>query len=326
MELIRFTREGKKDILLVNWQAHPAISGGSTTISADFVGPFRNSVSKKNNCLVAYFTGAAGDLNWNTELESEGKADVTYYKKNGNRKDSYRYKVTKNYGENLAIYVNSNYNKLKLDDVTLTSTIAIKNNSNKFDYIKNPDNVDIKTAKKIDEFRKMVKTNDKNQVKEFMKKLKNDPEMKRVVDNDNTLSNYFNKSFNINNYDYDTFKKNVDILVKKAGYELADKSTSIIKIGNLYFATAPYEMFNINGKTIKDSNDRASSTTFIMELTNGKIGYIPSIEAYDYGCYEATITPVERGTGEELQNQIINNFKLMRENNIAYRKIMRENA
>ena len=198
----------------------------------------------------------------------------------------------------------------------------------------------------------MVKTNNKTQVKEFMKKLKNDPEMKRVVDNDNTLSNYFNKSFNINNYDYDTFKKNVDILVKKAGYELADKSTSIIqskyhltniikrnrkndsvkitvnsiKIGNLYFATAPYEMFNINGKTIKDSNDRASSTTFIMELTNGKIGYIPSVEAYDYGCYEATITPVERGTGEELQNQIINNFERMRKDNISYRKKMRENA
>ena len=348
MELIRFTREGKKDILLVNWQAHPAISGGSTTISADFVGPFRNSVSKKNNCLVAYFTGAAGDLNWNTELESEGKADVTYYKDNG-REEPYRYKVTKNYGENLAIYVNNNYNKLKLDDVTLTSTIAIKNNSNEFDYIKNPDNVDIKTAKKIYKYKK-YEIKDINSVNEFLKMLKEDSQMKKVVDNDEDLSKYFNKSFNKNNLNLNTFKTKVAKLARKAGYELPNNSiiqskyhlTNIIKrnrkndsvkitvnsikIGNLYFATAPYEMFNINGKTIKDSNDRASSTTFIMELTNGKIGYIPSIEAYDYGCYEATITPVERGTGEELQNQIINNFERMRKDNISYRKKMRENA
>ena len=66
MTLIQFDREGdKKDVLMVNWQAHPASGKNQidyTSACADFVGPLRDKVEADSGMLVAYFTGASGDL------------------------------------------------------------------------------------------------------------------------------------------------------------------------------------------------------------------------------------------------------------------------
>ena len=66
MQLVKFDREGdKKDILLVNWQAHPdhSKSLGFTSLSADFIGPLRTKLEKETGMEVAYFTGDTGDIN-----------------------------------------------------------------------------------------------------------------------------------------------------------------------------------------------------------------------------------------------------------------------
>ena len=65
LQLLRFVREGSRDIILVNWQTHPHRSGGATRheISSDIVGGMRTVMEADTGCHFAYFTGAAGNIN-----------------------------------------------------------------------------------------------------------------------------------------------------------------------------------------------------------------------------------------------------------------------
>ena len=65
IQLLKFEREGKKDILMVNWQAHAAhaFSTDTNVITADFISKFRYDIEKENDLLFAYYQGAAGNLN-----------------------------------------------------------------------------------------------------------------------------------------------------------------------------------------------------------------------------------------------------------------------
>ena len=72
--LLKLDREEKKDILMVNWQAHPASAAREydyTAVSADFVGPLRTKVENETGMHVAYYTGAAGNTNKDSRIESE---------------------------------------------------------------------------------------------------------------------------------------------------------------------------------------------------------------------------------------------------------------
>jgi len=87
MTLIKFDREGdKKDILLMNWQAHCDMIGG-TLLSSDYVGVTRDILEKETGMNFIFFLGATGDQNPNTRIAEE-KAEVDY----------------KKYGEELAQY------------------------------------------------------------------------------------------------------------------------------------------------------------------------------------------------------------------------------
>ena len=74
--LLKFDRaDDKKDILMVNWQGHPAHANseeiGYYNISADYVGAMRDKLVKETGMQVAYFTGAEGNLGTNTSIPSE---------------------------------------------------------------------------------------------------------------------------------------------------------------------------------------------------------------------------------------------------------------
>ena len=66
MIFLNFDREGKDDVLLVNWQAHPAKPNdeglGYYSIAADFIEPFREKLGQYTGAKVAYFNGASGDV------------------------------------------------------------------------------------------------------------------------------------------------------------------------------------------------------------------------------------------------------------------------
>lgn len=64
MVLVKFAREEKKDILLINWQGHPDCSRdiGFELIAPSYVGPLRDTVEAGSGAHVAYFTGADGNV------------------------------------------------------------------------------------------------------------------------------------------------------------------------------------------------------------------------------------------------------------------------
>ena len=72
IQLLKLTRPGKKDILMVNWQAHPALASTITSehgrahrplISADYVGVTRKLIEEKTGMYFAFFQGACGNIN-----------------------------------------------------------------------------------------------------------------------------------------------------------------------------------------------------------------------------------------------------------------------
>ncbi len=68
VQVIRFKREGKKDIIAANWQAHlaHAIDEAPGVISADMLHYMRNRVeSRDDDALLVYFAGASANINLN---------------------------------------------------------------------------------------------------------------------------------------------------------------------------------------------------------------------------------------------------------------------
>ena len=92
--LVKFCREGKQDILLVNWQAHPANARfiGFHLISADFVGVMRDKLQSHTGCLVAYYGGASGNQICMGYLPEE-KQGLSWFEY-GNRMADYAYRLT----------------------------------------------------------------------------------------------------------------------------------------------------------------------------------------------------------------------------------------
>lgn len=81
LQVVMFRREGDKNIVMVNWQAHPqeyyweGNGGSDTTITADVPGATRDFVEKQLDCEFIYFTGASGNLNTRSMVQGENVHD-----------------------------------------------------------------------------------------------------------------------------------------------------------------------------------------------------------------------------------------------------------
>ena len=74
LQVIKFVRTGeKKNILMVNWQGHPCITGGVARLdlSADYIGGTRTFVEYQTKDHFIYFLGASGNQNVKTYLPNE---------------------------------------------------------------------------------------------------------------------------------------------------------------------------------------------------------------------------------------------------------------
>ena len=80
MVLYKFVREGKRDILMINWQGHP--DGGNQfgllRISPSFVGPLRDTVEAGSGMHVVYFTGADGNMTINSRIDQFKYHNLSY--------------------------------------------------------------------------------------------------------------------------------------------------------------------------------------------------------------------------------------------------------
>ena len=74
MQAVRLVRQEKKDIVLVNWQAHPHPMGGSkrTFLTSDIVGKFRAKAEEEHPILFSFYQGCAGNINSHSRVPGEG--------------------------------------------------------------------------------------------------------------------------------------------------------------------------------------------------------------------------------------------------------------
>lgn len=73
LSLIKITREGGKDVILANFQAHPHSGGGGNIpyITSDMVGSMREMMERDADCKFLYFSGASGNVNSHSRIKSE---------------------------------------------------------------------------------------------------------------------------------------------------------------------------------------------------------------------------------------------------------------
>ena len=74
-------------------------------------------------------------------------------------------------------------------------------------------------------------------------------------------------------------------------------------VGDLGFVTAPYEMFDKQGLTIKEGSPFAA--TFVITCANDGIGYIPDRQGFEINCYEANNGKFLPGMGETLADEYV---------------------
>ena len=97
MQLLKFTREGAKDVIMVNWQTHPHREGGSTktNVTADICGVMRDYVEAELDCNFLYFSGAGGNVNPSSRIASE--VITADYKEQGTALGKYAVEAAANF-------------------------------------------------------------------------------------------------------------------------------------------------------------------------------------------------------------------------------------
>ena len=73
LQIIKFTREGGKDIVLVNWQSHYYGTKNENYygLSADYPGALRDELEAKLDCQAAFVLGGGGNINCTSQIGSE---------------------------------------------------------------------------------------------------------------------------------------------------------------------------------------------------------------------------------------------------------------
>lgn len=71
LQLVKFTREGGKDVVMVNWQGHPPGTEPSTIATSNYPGVLRSYLEDNLNCEAMFILGGSGNLNNNSVIAGE---------------------------------------------------------------------------------------------------------------------------------------------------------------------------------------------------------------------------------------------------------------
>ena len=101
------------------------------------------------------------------------------------------------------------------------------------------------------------------------------------------------------------------IINRSRSADTVEIEMSALSIGdNISMVFAPYEMFTNHGHALR--TETPYDMTFVSSCSNGSHSYIPSQEAFDYGCYESYVAKVAPGTGEELVSEYLNMLQTLK--------------
>lgn len=259
MRLVRFCREEKQDILLMNYQSHPNMVGTSATgnahnrlsISADYVGSTRDYVEKNANVLFAYFLGASGNLNNNSKIPGE------------TRTNDY-----KEYARLLGDVVLSCMESMTPSE---KQNITFRQETYDAPVDHSEDHLADAAQKVVDQWNKGASFN----------------EALQAGDESAIVSPYHASS----------------ILLRK-GMTAPTQALELnaFSIGEIGFVTVPYEMFDTNGRTVRQASP--FETTVVISCANGAWAYLADEQAFSYDSYEACNRRFPRGTAEKIADTL----------------------
>ena len=254
IRLMKFTREGKAPVVMMNWQAHANYSYMMEHLNSDFIGGLRQRVEEKTGCLFAYFQGTAGNLNPWDQTGKHNKFERTLVG------------MTK-YGNALGDYVVpalDNMTQVNADDLEImhkTLTLQIRRDS--------PEILEAAAA-----FRAAKESGASN--------------VEAIAAANGLIRHSSGAEYVPYRISFGTEN---------------DMQISAIRLGDVGFAVAPYEMFDTTGIYIREKSPM--EMTFILGYTNGRHFYIPSAECIEHGCYEWDGGIYEKGTAELLADEYV---------------------
>ena len=262
LRLVKIARSGGgKDILIMNWGAHPTITGGVAKydISADYVGAVRNAIERDAGMLFAFFQGAGGNQtpdSWIPE-ETHGMDHVAYGEKLAKAAMDLLPAMTKIEGQGI-------------------ETIKVNMDAE----VNHDDEEYINEALQVNALHKAGESRDVCNAKAHELGLSSVYHANAIVAR--------------------TSRSDRDILRLDA-----------VRIGGMAFITTQYEMFSDHSRYIKENSPFAM--TMISTSSNGDAVYIPTMEAYEYGCYESYVSYFARGTGELAADKYIEMLNTLKE-------------
>ena len=264
IQLLRFPCGDSKDIVVMNFGAHPTLTGGASKydISADFVGACRDKMEQELDCNFLYFTAAAGDQNATSRISEENNYDGW-----------------KGHGQQLAEYAING-----MDALTQVKT------------------GDVQVLEQKVEVRYCYDDGDLLQYCNLVFNAYNSGGA--------AAANAVGRPLGINSI-YHARAINRRATQKERQGESTQVTVNTIAIGDVAFVVAPYEMFSVNGKEIKESSPY--EMTFIVTLSNSHNGYLAADSAFDHGCYEVDHRYFVRGTAEQMVKVYLDMLKQMKE-------------
>ena len=268
VNVLRFVREGGKDIAIANFGVHADMLRGGTKISADYPRFVRETVEAVMPVHCAFFTGAQGDLN-HADFKSVKPKDDPFVLANDDVDRGYNftpYINAKHMGRAIAGALFQVYADLQWVDV---DTIAY-GNMECVTPTNMPDPKDLPRAREIVALDKAGKQD------QIIPGLR---EMDR-----NMLTTVRAEAYRM--------------LRWENGPETMSLPVSAIRIGPAVFVGIPGEPFNGIGMGLKENSP--FEITLPCCLTNGAEGYYPMYDSYEEGGYEARSSNFKAGVAENL--------------------------
>ena len=261
MRLVKFVREDKQPIIMVNFQAHPHMgtTGSSTDIHSDWPGVMRDTVTEKLGANCIYFSGAGGNLNSTSRIKEENVS--TDFRDHGRRAAQY------------VIDAESSYTKVDGNAVACKEITVTYEADHSMDHL-------LPQAQLVADARGRSSAEAYELVKEY-------PELHSIYHASAVVSKAAEGPTRDVTISVITFG---DVAFTVHPYEMFDTNGMELRAGSV--GNENYDA--------DDQLENPYAMTFITTMSNGSHGYIPSRLGYTNGGYSADITKFAPGTGEQM--------------------------
>lgn len=276
MHLLAFECEGEDPIVLANWRVHATTfsAGGSSQISADFIGSFRDQMAADGYRAI-YFQGASGDVN---------PRDIIQQVENP---DSYVGPERVSYGQTLAANAKAALTGDTMQTVpagTLRTAVASYTPAARTSFNNVPDT---KTDAQVYAKAQQILDGGTNAWQDNWYESERDYGIYSVI-HARAIVNQFNSD--------GTPKTAVCDPIEVGSFSIGNE---------VAFLRVPGEMFTETSVALEQACANAGyEKTFILGYTNEHVGYFPSAAAYGYGCYEADVSRYASGVAEGIQQTL----------------------